>query len=151
VFLAVGGWLISAVENTLIRALELPIAVEWVWVVFDEIATGFSLIGGIIDMAAVAVHVWYSSRSEVWSRQQVNARATQPTSAASPAPSARGGRGLFFASPLMAGLYLLAPTQEQTHVARFALRKIEDLRREIESVRSERGIPPLVNLRRFAT
>jgi hypothetical protein len=53
VFLVVGGWLISAVENALINALGLPLAVARVWVVFDEIPTGSSLVGGGIVMAAV--------------------------------------------------------------------------------------------------
>jgi hypothetical protein len=60
--LVIGGRLVSATENALINTLELPLAVAWVWVCFSEIPTGSGLIGGIIVMAAVAAHVWHSSR-----------------------------------------------------------------------------------------
>jgi drug/metabolite transporter (DMT)-like permease len=65
VFLVVGGRLVSAIENALINTLELPLAVAWVWVCFNETPAGSSLIGGIIVIAAVAGHVWYSSRSGI--------------------------------------------------------------------------------------
>jgi drug/metabolite transporter (DMT)-like permease len=65
VFLVIGGRLVSATENALINTLELPLAVAWVWVCFNEMPTGSSLVGGIIVMAAVAAHVWHSSRSQV--------------------------------------------------------------------------------------
>jgi hypothetical protein len=65
VFLVIGGRLVSATENALINTLELPLAVAWVWVCFNEMPTGSSLVGGIIVMAAVAAHVWYSSRSQI--------------------------------------------------------------------------------------
>jgi len=63
VFLVIGGRFVSATENALINTLELPLAVAWVWVCFSEIPAGSGLIGGIIVMAAVAAHVWHSSRS----------------------------------------------------------------------------------------
>jgi hypothetical protein len=50
----------------------------------------------------------------------------------------------------ISGAAAITPAEKQTDIAGLALRKIEHLRREIETVRSERGIPPLVNLRRFA-
>jgi drug/metabolite transporter (DMT)-like permease len=65
VFLVIGGRLVSATENALINTLELPLAVAWVWVCFNEMPTQSSLVGGIIVMAAVVAHVWYSSRSQV--------------------------------------------------------------------------------------
>jgi drug/metabolite transporter (DMT)-like permease len=65
VFLVIGGRLVSATENALINTLELPLAVAWVWVCFNEMPTGSGLLGGIIVMAAVAAHVWYSSRSQI--------------------------------------------------------------------------------------
>jgi drug/metabolite transporter (DMT)-like permease len=65
VFLVVGGRLVSATENALINTLELPLAVAWVWVCFNEMPTRSSLIGGIIVMTAVSAHVWHSSRSQV--------------------------------------------------------------------------------------
>jgi drug/metabolite transporter (DMT)-like permease len=43
--------------------LELPLAVAWVWVCFAEVPTIASFVGGIIVMAAVAGHIWHSSRS----------------------------------------------------------------------------------------
>jgi drug/metabolite transporter (DMT)-like permease len=61
--LVIGGRLVSATENALINTLELPLAVAWVWVCFAEVPTITSLVGGIIVMAAVAGHVWHSSRS----------------------------------------------------------------------------------------
>jgi drug/metabolite transporter (DMT)-like permease len=65
VFLVIGGRLVSATENALINTLELPLAVAWVWVCFNEMPTGSSLVGGCIVMAAVASHVWYSSRAQI--------------------------------------------------------------------------------------
>jgi hypothetical protein len=133
VFLVVGGWLISAVENTLTNALELPLAVAWVWVVFGEIATGSSLVGGIIVMAALP-STSGTGAARRWSRQQVDARATQRTSAASgsimtvwrrdgvramatyaadidsPAASAQGGgRGLVFCQSADGGIISSRP------------------------------------------
>jgi drug/metabolite transporter (DMT)-like permease len=58
VFLVIGGRLVSATENALINTLELPLAVAWVWVCFNEMPTRSSLVGGIIVMAAVAAHLW---------------------------------------------------------------------------------------------
>jgi hypothetical protein len=40
VFLVIGGRLVSAPENGLINTLELPLAVEWALVCFNEILTG---------------------------------------------------------------------------------------------------------------
>jgi drug/metabolite transporter (DMT)-like permease len=65
VFLVIGGRLVSATENALINTLELPLAVVWVWVCFNEMPTDSGLVGGFIVMAAVAVQVWHSSRSNV--------------------------------------------------------------------------------------
>ena len=65
VFLVIGGRLVSATENALINTLELPLAVAWVWVCFNEMPTESSLVGGCIVMAAVASHVWYSSRAQI--------------------------------------------------------------------------------------
>jgi drug/metabolite transporter (DMT)-like permease len=65
VFLVIGGRLVSATENALINTLELRLAVAWVWVCFNEMPTGSSLVGSIIVLAAVAAHVWYSSRSQI--------------------------------------------------------------------------------------
>jgi drug/metabolite transporter (DMT)-like permease len=65
VFLVIGGRLVSATENALINTLELPLAVAWGWVCFNEMPTSASYVGGVIVLAAVAAHVWHSSRSQV--------------------------------------------------------------------------------------
>jgi drug/metabolite transporter (DMT)-like permease len=62
VFLTIGGQMVSATENALINTLETPLAVAWVWICFSEVPTVPSFAGGIIVMAAVAGHVWYSNR-----------------------------------------------------------------------------------------
>jgi drug/metabolite transporter (DMT)-like permease len=49
----------------LINTLETPLAVAWVWVCFSEVPSTTSLMGGIVVMAAVAGHVWYSNRSRI--------------------------------------------------------------------------------------
>jgi drug/metabolite transporter (DMT)-like permease len=63
VFLTVGGQMVSTTENALINTLETPLAVAWVWVCFSEAPSIANIAGGIIMMAAVVGHVWYSSRS----------------------------------------------------------------------------------------
>jgi hypothetical protein len=63
ILLTIGGQMISATENALINTLETPLAVAWIWVCFGEVPTIMSFAGGIIVMAAVAAHVWHSSRS----------------------------------------------------------------------------------------
>ena len=67
-----------------------------------------------------------------------------------PLPPPRDRWGRAFTGPNMAKSKLLAPTQEQPYIARLSVGKIEHLRRKMKSLRSERDIPPLVNLRRFA-
>jgi drug/metabolite transporter (DMT)-like permease len=65
VLLTLGSRLISATENALITTLETPLAVAWVWICFDEVPSGASLLGGAIVMTAVAAHVWRSHRAGV--------------------------------------------------------------------------------------
>jgi drug/metabolite transporter (DMT)-like permease len=62
VLLMLGGRLVSATENALINTLETPLAIAWVWLCFGETPSAASLIGGTIVMAAVAAHMWHSSR-----------------------------------------------------------------------------------------
>jgi drug/metabolite transporter (DMT)-like permease len=62
VFLTVGGQMVSATENALINTLETPLAVAWVWVCFSEAPSVANFAGGMIVMAAVVGHVWYSGR-----------------------------------------------------------------------------------------
>jgi drug/metabolite transporter (DMT)-like permease len=65
ILLTIGGQMVSATENALINTLETPLAVAWVWVCFSEVPTGSSFVGGIVVMAAVTAHVWYSRRSQI--------------------------------------------------------------------------------------
>jgi len=60
--LTVGGRWVSATENALLNTLEAPLAVAWVWLCFAEIPSVSSLIGGVVVMAAVVAHLWYSNR-----------------------------------------------------------------------------------------
>lgn len=62
VLLTLGGRLISATENALIQTIETPLAVAWVWICFNEVPSGASLLGGMIVLAAVGAHVWCGSR-----------------------------------------------------------------------------------------
>jgi hypothetical protein len=52
--------MVSATENALINTLETPLAIAWVRVCFSEVPSVTSFLGGIVVMAAVAAHVWYS-------------------------------------------------------------------------------------------
>jgi drug/metabolite transporter (DMT)-like permease len=63
VFLTLGGRLVSATENALINTLEIPLAIAWVWLCFDEAPSIASLVGGIIVTATIVAHVWYGSRA----------------------------------------------------------------------------------------
>jgi drug/metabolite transporter (DMT)-like permease len=67
VLLTVGGQMVAATENALINTLEAPLAIGWVWVTFGETPSVTSLAGGIVVMAAVAAHVWYSNRPQLGS------------------------------------------------------------------------------------
>ncbi len=62
VFLTVGGRMVSATENALIKTLETPLAVAWVWLCFSEAPSIANFAGGIIVMAAVVGHIWHGSR-----------------------------------------------------------------------------------------
>jgi drug/metabolite transporter (DMT)-like permease len=59
--LTVGGQMVSATENALINTLESPLAIAWVWICFGETPSVTSLAGGIVVMAAVAMHVLYGN------------------------------------------------------------------------------------------
>jgi drug/metabolite transporter (DMT)-like permease len=54
-----------ATENALIDTLEMPLAVAWVWIYFNETPSASSFVGGIIVMAAVAGHVWQGKWARV--------------------------------------------------------------------------------------
>ena len=59
--LTVGGQMVSATENALINTLESPLAIAWVWICFGETPSVTSLAGGIVVMAAFAMHVLYGN------------------------------------------------------------------------------------------
>jgi drug/metabolite transporter (DMT)-like permease len=63
--LTVGGQMVSATENALLNTLETPLAIAWVWLAFSEIPSATSIVGGVIVLAAVAGHVWRSSRTRL--------------------------------------------------------------------------------------
>jgi drug/metabolite transporter (DMT)-like permease len=63
--LTIGGQMVSATENALLNTLETPIAVAWVWACFGEVPSVASFVGGATVMAAVAGHIWYSSRTKL--------------------------------------------------------------------------------------
>jgi drug/metabolite transporter (DMT)-like permease len=65
VLLTIGGQMIAATENALINTLEAPLAIAWVWITFGETPSVTSFAGGIVVMAAVAAHVWYSNRVQL--------------------------------------------------------------------------------------
>jgi drug/metabolite transporter (DMT)-like permease len=60
--LTLGARLISATETALIQASEVPLGPFWVWLAFREVPPVATWIGGAIIMAAVAGHVYMSSR-----------------------------------------------------------------------------------------
>lgn len=56
VLLTLGTRLVRATESALINAIEVPMAVFWVWLAFGEIPSMNSIVGGLIVLAAVVVH-----------------------------------------------------------------------------------------------
>jgi hypothetical protein len=58
----VGGQMVTATENALINTLEAPLAVARVSVCFAEVPTAANIAGGMMVMAAVVGHNWYSDR-----------------------------------------------------------------------------------------
>jgi drug/metabolite transporter (DMT)-like permease len=63
--LTIGGQMVSATENALLNTLETPLAIAWVWLCFGETPSVTSAVGGVIVMAAVGAHVWYSNRTKL--------------------------------------------------------------------------------------
>ena len=54
---AVGSRLLPAIETGLISSLDAPLAPIWVWLVFGEMPTSATLVGGLIVFIAVFAHV----------------------------------------------------------------------------------------------
>lgn len=57
-----GARMLPAIETALIGALDAPLAPVWVWLVFDEVPSRNTLIGGGLVFAAVAAHIAHNSR-----------------------------------------------------------------------------------------
>lgn len=55
VLFTMGSWTVPAADMTLLAMTEVVLAPFWVWLVFGETAGVFTLIGGALLLAAVAV------------------------------------------------------------------------------------------------
>lgn len=64
VLFGLGSRMIPAAEATLLTALDVPLAPLWVWLVFGEQPSPYTLAGGVIVLAAVAGHIWFEMRKE---------------------------------------------------------------------------------------
>jgi drug/metabolite transporter (DMT)-like permease len=64
VLFGLGSRMVPAAEATLLTALDVPLAPLWVWLVFGEVPSPYTLAGGIIVLAAVAGHIWHEMRKE---------------------------------------------------------------------------------------
>lgn len=62
VLFSLGSRMIPAAEATLLTALDVPLATLWVWLVFGEVPSGYTLAGGAIVLAAIAGHIWVEMR-----------------------------------------------------------------------------------------
>lgn len=62
VLFSLGSRMIPAAEATLLTALDVPLAPLWVWLVFNEVPSIYTLAGGAIVLAAVAGHIWFEMR-----------------------------------------------------------------------------------------
>jgi drug/metabolite transporter (DMT)-like permease len=62
-----GSRMVPAAEATLLTALDVPLAPLWVWLVFNEVPSAATLIGGMIVLAAVVGHMlWEIRRSPAY-------------------------------------------------------------------------------------
>jgi drug/metabolite transporter (DMT)-like permease len=64
VLFGLGSRMVPAAEATLLTALDVPLAPLWVWLVFSEAPSPYTLAGGIIVLAAVAGHIWHEMRKD---------------------------------------------------------------------------------------
>jgi drug/metabolite transporter (DMT)-like permease len=64
VLFGLGSRMIPAAEATLLTALDVPLAPLWVWLVFNEVPSAYTMAGGVIVLAAVAGHIGYEMRSQ---------------------------------------------------------------------------------------
>lgn len=62
VLFSLGSRMIPAAEATLLTALDVPLAPLWVWLVFGEVPSAYTLAGGLIVLTAVAGHIWFEMR-----------------------------------------------------------------------------------------
>ena len=59
----IGSRMVPAAEATLLTALDVPLAPLWVWLIFNEVPSTATLIGGIIVLAAVIGHMLWELRN----------------------------------------------------------------------------------------
>jgi drug/metabolite transporter (DMT)-like permease len=64
VTMAEGARRLPAAETALISALETPLAPLWAFMVFSEIPTSFTLVGGVIILFAVFGSQLYAARRQ---------------------------------------------------------------------------------------
>ncbi len=64
VLFGMGSRMIPAAEATLLSALDVPLGPLWVWLAFNEVPSAYTMVGGIIVLAAVAGHILYEMRSQ---------------------------------------------------------------------------------------
>ena len=64
VLFGMGSRMIPAAEATLLTALDVPLAPLWVWLVFGEHPSPYTIAGGAIVLMAVAGHIWHEMRKE---------------------------------------------------------------------------------------
>lgn len=62
--LTLGTRLVTATESALIQTIEVPLAVIWVWLAFDEVPAWSSVAGGLIVVGAVLAHITASAAAE---------------------------------------------------------------------------------------
>lgn len=61
---SMGSRMIPAVEAALLSALDVPLAPLWVWLIFNEVPSPYTMAGGIIVLAAVSGHILYEIRCQ---------------------------------------------------------------------------------------
>ena len=67
ILLTTGAPKVPAAEAALLGVLEVVLAPIWVWLAFDEVPSGATLLGGGLVLAAVLGHVAQDLRREVTS------------------------------------------------------------------------------------
>ncbi len=71
-----GAKRLPAIETALIGSLDAPLAPLWIWLVFGEIPSASTLIGGSIVFAAVVVHVITGTQRKAKERRLLQQKGT---------------------------------------------------------------------------